>query len=199
MQSVFPTAYFGNIFYFYALVHAEKAIIEIHEHFVKQTIRTRCEILSANGPIHLSIPVSKPNGSKTLVKNIQICNKTNWKANHWRAIQSAYASAPFFDHYGSEVYQLIFSDHQFLYTFNESITNVLLNWLDIEFPISFTNEYSEFSNQKDFRLNNFERTEVPIPSYNQVFATKQNFFPNLSLLDLIMNEGPLARNWIFPN
>ncbi len=199
MISIFPTAYFGNVAYFKQLVKAEQPVIELHEHFVKQTIRTRCSILSANGPIQLAVPVVKMDGSKTILQNIKICSETKWQLNHWRAIQSAYASAPFFDYYGPEVHDLIFANDIELFALNQNITRTILNWLDIELPISFSTEFKPFNQEYDFRNYDFELIELSIKPYKQVFASKDQFNTNMSMLDLIMNEGPLARKWILSN
>lgn len=199
MQSVFPTAYFGNMAYFYELVNADQPVVDLHEHFVKQSLRTRCEILSANGPIQLTVPVIKPDGAKTLLKNITICNKTNWKLNHWRAIQSAYASSPYFEYYGIEIQQLLFNEYHNLWQLNHCLTETILNWLDIKLSLTYSNEYIISKSIHDFRNATFDHKNQSFKPYNQVFAQKENYLPNLSILDLILNEGPMARKWIRSN
>lgn len=194
MNGVFPTAYFGSIAYFQALVHEQNVSIEAKEHFVKQTIRTRCSILVSNGLRYLSVPVVKENGNKTPMDRIRISYTENWQNDHWRTIESAYSSAPFFEHYGEEVKTLIFSKEENLMRFNEKITNTILDWLSIE---SVTREFtSEFANaEHDFRTFPFDN-RLDIKKYTQVFEAENGFIPNLSILDLIMNEGPMARKWL---
>ena len=65
------TAYFPPISYFSAINEAEHIFIEQYENFGKQSYRNRCEIMTANGIIPLSVPVAKAN-SKTLVKDLKI-------------------------------------------------------------------------------------------------------------------------------
>jgi hypothetical protein len=194
MNGVFPTAYFGSIAYFQALVEAQNVSIEAKEHFVKQTIRTRCSILVSNGPRYLSVPVVKENGNKTPMDRIRISYTENWQNDHWRTIESAYSSAPFFEHYEEEVKALIFSNEENLLRFNENITNTILEWLSIE---NITREFTtEFANAKhDFRAFPFD-DRLNTLMYIQVFEAENGFIPNLSILDLIMNEGPMARKWL---
>ena len=82
------TAYLAPAEYYTALLTHQKIILELHEFFVKQSYRNRCEILSANGKQILSIPLQERK-NKSLTKDIRIDSKTNWQAQHWRSIESA--------------------------------------------------------------------------------------------------------------
>jgi hypothetical protein len=195
MVTVFPIAYFGNIEYFRELVEAKNPVLEIKENFVKQTLRTRCEILTANGLLQLSIPVIRHLGSKTPMDEIRISDENNWRKIHWKAIESAYSSAPFFDYYGIEVEEMIFRAENNLVKFNNYITTKVLSWLDIDMTLNYSTEYLNEEIVIDNRANNFTKFKQMKP-YKQVFAKDKEFIPNLSILDLIFCEGPLARKWI---
>jgi hypothetical protein len=194
MTGVFPTAYFGSIAYFQALALKKNVWIEAKEHFVKQSVRTRCDIMVSNGLHYLSVPVIKKNGNKTTMDNIEISYTENWQNDHWRTIESAYSSAPFFEHYGGEVKALIFSSEANLLRFNEKITKTILSWLSIDFlTMEFTAEFAKA--EHDFRAYPFIN-RLKTLKYTQVFEAENGFIPNLSILDLIMNEGPMARKWL---
>ncbi len=196
MTRVFPSAYFGSIAYFRELICAQKVHIEAKEHFLKQSVRTRCDILVSNGIRHLSVPVIKKNGNKTVMEDIEISYTDNWQNDHWRTIASAYASSPFFEHYGDEVKALIFSGEKNLLRFNMRITQKLFDWLSIEnIEIDYTTEYALPSADSDFRQFPFD-DRLKTLKYTQVFEAENGFIPNLSILDLIMNEGPMARKWL---
>jgi hypothetical protein len=195
MVTVFPIAYFGNIEYFRELVEAKNPVIEIKENFVKQTLRTRCEILTANGLLQLSIPVIRHLGSKTPIDEISISDENNWRKIHWKAIESAYSSAPFFDYYGIEVEEMIFSQENNLVKFNNYITTKVFSWLDIDMTLTYSSEYISEEIVIDHRSNSFTKFKQMSP-YQQVFTKEKDFIPNLSILDLIFCEGPLARKWI---
>jgi hypothetical protein len=47
----------------------------------------------------------------------------------------------------------------------------------------------------DFRNDEFNNCSN-ILSYTQVFSPTNQFEPNMSILDLVFCEGPLARRWI---
>lgn len=195
MQTVFPSSYFGNIEYYRRMVQSESPVIETKEHFIKQTVRTRCEILSANGIQQLNIPVFRKFGSKTPIDEVELSTETDWRKNHWRSIKSAYSSAPFFDYYGSEVEELLNQNESKLLLFNIRIMDRIIGWLDLPIKSTITNFYVDSAGENDLRLNEFKSTET-IKSYTQVFSREYKFVPNLSILDLLFCEGPMARNWI---
>ena len=196
MPAVFPTAYFGNISYFKKICTSSHVEIESKEHFIKQTLRSRCEILSANGVQKLAIPVVKRHGSKTATEDIEISHATDWRKDHWKAIESAYASSPYFDHYGMEVKALIYNEESNLILFNMLITKCMLSWLAIDINFTVTKTYDPSLHAYDFQNKVGENTTETIKPYIQVFSNSNTFVSDLSLLDLIFCEGPLARNWI---
>jgi len=195
MPAVFPVAYFGNIDYFRKLIASEHTIIETKEHYIKQTVRSRFTILSANGPLVLSIPIERKNGSKTSMDNAVLSTETDWRKIHWKAIESAYSSAPFFDHYGPEVHDLIYQKEASLVKFNSTITERIFEWLDLDKKLTFSSDYVSPQEALDFRNDEFDDCSG-IRSYTQVFSPTNQFEANLSILDLIFCEGPLARRWI---
>lgn len=195
MLSIFPTAYFGNIEYFKHLNDSKDLLIESKEHIIKGTIRSRCEILGPNGIQQLNIPIVRADGSKTPVDNVKISFDTDWQKNHWRSIKTAYSSAPFFDHYGIEVEELIFQEEKNLVQFNQTIIERISEWLSLDLKLKYSNEYIKSGNIQDYRLSAFDHLQEILP-YHQVFAEELEFVPNLSILDVVFNEGPMARNWI---
>ena len=195
MLTVFPIAFFGNVEYFKELAISSNPIFEVKEHILKGTIRSRCEILSPNGVQQLNIPLFRPNGSKTLIDQVELSAETDWQVKIWRSIKTAYSSAPFFDHYGMEVEELIFQKEKNLCRYTSNITERILEWLSIPVELNFSTEYMENSIIQDFRLSDFNSLKE-MPFYQQVFSTGKEFNPNLSILDLIFCEGPMARNWI---
>src|SRR5258707_11402283 len=103
--------------YFCALLPFDKLVLEKHEHFVKQSFRNRCHINTAQGPMMLVVPLMERHG-KIPFKDIRIDYRGKWQNNHWRSIQSAYASAPFFEHYAPEVRKVIYRDFAFIFDLN---------------------------------------------------------------------------------
>ena len=199
MNVLFPTAYFGSIAYYQLLAKFESVSIEIHDHFPKQTLRNRTEIIGAQGRLRLSIPVIRPNGSKSFTHEIST-SEENWQIIHWRSIFSAYASAPYFEHYESDIKRLIFQKKQTLLEFNTEITRFMISVWELKTQIETTQAYippSEINSEYDFRSFNFEKiTSSNTEKYQQVLFTNKQFHSNASVLDLLFCEGPIGRKFL---
>jgi hypothetical protein len=198
MIPVLPTAYFGSIAYFKELAKHEKVYIEAKEHFPKQSYRNRCDILGANGISTLSIPTKKHSGSKTPTDEVVLSVDENWQKRHWRSIMSAYQSAAFFDYFSIEVYEILFSEETNFLKFNMNIAQRILDWLDISTELILTDEFQPVIENDPRSLltdKNLNQELLPSP-YIQVFPSDESFTMNLSILDAVMCEGPLARNLI---
>jgi hypothetical protein len=192
MLTRFPIAYWGSIYYFQELVKAKYIVFEVFETYQKQTYRNRCSILTANGVKNLSIPVIRTKGSKSLTNEIHIDYSQNWQKDHWRAISSSYASSPFFEHYSSDIQRLLFQKTDCLIEFNHQILEFIISALEL--PILFSYSTSFEKTVENDKLNHFDiRINQQNYYYQQVFTNKDNFVSNLSILDLLMNLGPMAR------
>lgn len=197
MSAVFPIAYFGSISYYQKMVQMKSISFELHEHYVKQTLRNRITILSVSGIQNLSVPVAKPNGNKTLTRDIVISNAENWRKLHWKAIESAYASSPYFEHYSSEVKELIDDSETNLYLYNLNIHNRIVAWLQLPIHVDYTSSYNlELSSELDYRASFNNLNQKVDYQYQQVFSPNEKFEGDLSILDAIFNLGPMARNII---
>lgn len=198
MIPVLPTAYFGSIAYFRELSRHTRVYIEAKEHFPKQTYRNRCDILGGDGILSLSIPTKKPLGSKTSTDEVILSNEENWRIRHWRSITSAYQSAAFFDYYGVEVHELLFSKETNLLEFNTAITRRIIEWLDLGTEIIYSKEFTPMK-LNDLRISLVDKDvhqETQQPPYIQVFPGENNFRNSISILDAIFCEGPMARKLI---
>ena len=185
------TAYLAPVEYYVAIAQAETVLIEQHEYFQKQTYRSRCKIATANGPMDLSIPVDK--STKDFIRDVRISEHSDWQTHHWRSIESAYSSSPFFEYYADDLRPFYEKKCLFLWDFNISILHKLLELLDIQPKICLTNEFEHEANNglQDFR-NLIHPKRTPIlqhKPYYQVFEQKFGFIPNLSIIDLLFNMG----------
>ena len=189
-----PTAYLAPISYYAILLQHKNCNIEMHEHFVKQSIRNRCEIYGANGRLRLTIPKERKGSSKTIIKEIKISYKEDWQKLHWNAIKSAYNSSPFFEYYQDELEPFFKKKESNLVDFNNKLQEVILELLQENNCPNFTTSYHHKTECADLRNNDFILENSS--KYNQVFMEKHGFIPNLSILDLLFNLGPESSDFL---
>ena len=197
MKTVLSSVYAGNLTYYSVLAKSSKVYIDRFENFQKQSYRNRCVISGPNGPLKLIIPIIRI--SKNIVKDVKIDNHQNWRKIHWKSLESSYRSSPYFEFYEDE-FKPIYSERKtkYLLDFNQQINLVLLRCLNMDTEISFSDYYIE----KGGKINDFRdiihpsskpRERVKKMKYNQVFQGSQDFIYNLSVFDLLFNQGPLAK------
>ena len=195
--TLLPLTYFGNIAYYKHFVSDNELWIDDREPYLKQTYRNRMRILGANGPLELSVPIKSTKGKMPPIDQIEISYDENWPLNHWRSIKSAYKSSPFFEEYEEDIKSIIFSKPMMLTDLNKLIVDRIINLLNLNSSFYFSSDKQFPSKFKDYRTH-FKPSKSPeienARSYQQVFNYKFDFVPNLSILDLLFNEGPYSAN-----
>ena len=190
-----PTAYLAPISYYAILLQHPNCSIELHENFIKQSIRNRCNIYGANGKLRLSIPKERKGSSKTSIENLKISYKQNWQKQHWNSIVSAYNSSPFFEHYKDELKPFYEEKEEYLVNFNGKLQKVILSMLQKKNTIKNTTKYLDKGDFFDLR--NYTWKLKKQEKYDQVFMEKKGFIPNLSILDLLFNLGPESTDYLY--
>ena len=198
MKALLSSTYFGPIQWYQKLNRYDECLIERHESFIKQTYRNRMLIPTTNGPLALTIPTN--HDISLSMKDIRISDHANWRHVHWNALLSAYGESPFFEYYQDDIRPFYEKKYEFLFDFNMETTEKMIELLDIRPEISITSEYIQNeearaqSEVKDFR--DAIRPKKPLPDaefapqrYYQVYEQKHGFQPNMSILDLLFNEG----------
>ena len=195
MQRVtLSTAYLPPIEYV-SILTKENIQLEHCEHFQKQSFRNRTQILTGNGVKTLSIPVV--NGNKEFpIVDARIDYRTFWQRDHWRTIVSAYNNSPYFLYYQDALQPFYETEYTYLTEFNESLLRTICNLLSLPCIWEHTREYVKEINPDLRQIIHPKRQAQPdYPfrlrvSYSQVFSDRYGFTPNLSILDLLFNEGP---------
>lgn len=193
-----PTC-FPSIATFIAIAKAEKVVFEVHDNYQKQTYRNRCYVYAANGKLQLSIPVVFSQKNRQKYSEVKIANEYNWQDNHWKTLESAYKTSPFFEFYEDELKFLFHQIFDSILDFNLKCFDVLCDCLQLEVDYTKTELFNKSpENIDDLRplVNAKKEIQLPFDKYQQVFSEKHGFISNLSILDLLFNEGPNALNYL---
>lgn len=191
---LYPT-YFPSIEQMAAIAQAESIVFEIEDNYQKQTYRNRAFIAHSNGKLLLNVPIKhSKTGNRQKTKEVIVENDFPWQEQHWKSLQSAYRTSPFFEFYEDDLEALFTEPVTELLEHNLKIFEVLSELIGIEAEVSKTKAYHPQSEIPDLRflvdakrISNFK----PKP-YIQVLEANHGFLPNLSVLDLLFNEGPNA-------
>ncbi|MFC4219700.1 WbqC family protein [Flagellimonas marina] len=199
-QILVHPCYFPSIATFAALVQ-EDVIWEANDNFQKQTYRNRCYICTDKGKHMLNIPIKHVGGAEGRQKytDVELDNTYNWKKIHWRTLETAYRTSPFFEFYEDDIRPLYEGNDDSLFEYNLKTIQTIADCLGIEFPTEKTSRYEpEPGNYFDARFLVEAKKETPLKMepYTQVFGERHGFIPNLSVLDLLFNEGPNTLSYL---
>lgn len=200
MKSLLHPTYFPNIAHF-SIMAKGGFVFEKEDNYQKQTYRNRVYIYSANGMQMLSVPVKHLGGAEghQKYKEVIIEDNFDWKKQHWKSIQTSYRTSPFFEFYEDEIAPFFKKKHDTLYDMNLESATLIAELLQMDLPLEFTSGYEkEPEAYKDMRplVNSKQQPYFRPEAYTQVFSEKHGYLPNLSILDLLFNEGPNTLNYL---
>lgn len=198
MNILLHPTYFPSISHFVAMVKADSVTFEVEDNFQKQTNRNRMYIYSPNGQQLLNIPVKHSANPHQKFKDTKIEHAFDWQKQHFKSLEAAYRTSPFFEYFEDDIRPLFEKKHDFMMDINFQAMEIVTNCLGIDFKYEKTSEYfHEAPSFKDYRyLVNGKKDTSNFEHYTQVFEEKHGFINNLSILDLLFNEGRYAVEYL---
>jgi len=191
------TAYFAPISYYSELLSNDSVVIEKFENYIRKSYRNRCTIYGANGLLNLVVPVVKSVETKIPITEIEISYDTPWQKLHFKSLEAAYRRSPYYEYYIDDLMIFFNERFKYLYQFNMLILKTVCYLLKIHFNVQESSSYVKNVGDGIIDLRyaihpKIKQLHLQRYSYNQVFAEKWGFKPNLSILDLLFNTGPDA-------
>lgn len=193
---IHPT-YFPSVSHFAAMLQADSVTFEVDDNFQKQSNRNRMYIYSANSLQLLNIPVKHSKDERRKYRDIRIEPAFNWQKQHFKSLEAAYRTSPYFEFFEDDIRPVFEQKQTFLMDLNFQIHDIITRCLGIDLPYQKTTEYFREVDQTDFRpLVNGKKDEHNFTPYTQVFDDRHGFLNNLSILDLLFNEGRHAVTYL---
>jgi WbqC-like protein family len=198
MNILLDNQYCPPISYFALLLKAEKCLIEKHENFVKSSNRNRCRIAGPNGLQMLSIPIESGKSHRQLFNEIKSSNAIDWQKNHWQSLCSSYRRSPYFEFYEDELEPLFANNSVLIFDSNTQIIEKIIGLLKLDITLNYTasyqKDYDGFLDARNlYKENSFSPT---LPPYIQVFGDRHPFLNDISIIDLLFNQGPQAKEYL---
>ena len=192
-------SYFPSISHYVAMIQAQNVQFEVDDNFQKQTNRNRMYIYSPNGIQMLNIPVKHGINKHQKFKDVKIENDFDWQKNHFKSLESAYRTSPFFEYFEDDFRPIFEKKKEFMLDLNFEVFEIINKCLGITVNYTKTQEYFKEvdNNITDLRyLVNGKIDPNVFEPYTQVFDDKHGFLNNLSILDLLFNEGRHAVTYL---
>lgn len=172
----------------------QRPVINPNEIYLKQTFRNRYDILGVNGKLSLTVPVEGQKGVKTPMKDIRITGDS-WRKQHLATLRSSYGRAAYFEHYFDALERVLMHQSSFLVDLN---TEALLWARSCKVEVNITTLEEPWNYREGDYTYLWEpgNSWTEAPSYPQVFSDRHPFASGLSIIDIIMNKGPMADSYI---
>jgi hypothetical protein len=198
--AVLPMFYLPPVEYFVRLnTYKPDILIESQEHFPKQTYRNRTYVYTPDGVLTLTVPVIKGSKKHTNVKDVKISYDFEWQRLHWLSLQACYRSSAYFEYYEDELILFYEKKFDFLFDYNEQLLQFVLKAMKIKVELKHTESYeAEYKGLVDYRnaISPKQETAIDQKVYFQVFEDRKGFIKNLSIVDLLFNQGPYSVNYL---
>ena len=175
-----PLCFAAPVSWYARMLRQDDLCLANERYFTRQTLRNRFYYGTFQGSRLFTIPLVS-NTTAGSYRQVMIDYSQHWQNQLINAIQTSYGKSPFFEFYGYRFEKIIEEQFEFLWDLNLAVLEETLRCLKVD-------KYPEMkdTDKAENSLNN----EYPL--YYQVFSERQAFLPDLSVLDLLYNEGPDA-------
>ncbi|MDQ3100683.1 MAG: WbqC family protein [Bacteroidota bacterium] len=198
---VISAMYFGPVELYRFLAGHKEVVVDVGEHYERQTYRTRTSIIGPNGKQDLVVQIARRSGEKMPMRSVGISYVESWPQQHIHALRSAYGKTPWFIHFIDDLEELLLQPHERLVDLDIASMQLCLKWLAIKIELVISDEYVESPITEDLR-SSFQPKKplpssiTPVEPYQQVFADRHGFVQRLGIIDLLCNCGPQSMNYL---
>ena len=184
--------YFGSLSYYHVFSEHEKIVFDSKTAFSKMSFKNRMVIATAQGPLHLTIPIVGGRDQKTPMNEIQIAYDSPWRSQHFKAIYINYKRAPYFEYYVDSLKVLYDNEYTYLNDFLLATQQWTKQQLKAKWSIETSIEEPTINFETKWidpiKPNNFQTAGNQF-QYQQVFDNNTGFIQNACILDALFAMG----------
>lgn len=198
MESVviLPAAYLPSVAYF-AYLTQRPCVVDLGEHFVKRSQRNRARILAADGAMELTAHVAHADRPRQPMREVRLDYSKRWQHQHWGALVAGYKGSPYFDYFADVLAPFYERRFEFLADFDLELLEALCSLAQVPMPRISRSYVEAGPDNLDLRPRQAEKSPAIVAEpYVQVFADRQPFAANLSVVDLLFAEGPASLSFL---
>jgi hypothetical protein len=141
----------------------------------------RYNIAGPNNIQTLTVPITQDDKHNPLTQ-VRINYNENWIRDHKHAWQTAYGKSPFFEYYDYRFWSIL--DVQPV-----MLSDLIYPWNQLLFTQLGLSSFEPTSKE-------IQQNIIQIKPYPQVFDVKFGFRSEVSGIDLLFNQGPLAKEYL---
>lgn len=206
--------------YFDIIARADVFVVYDEVQYTKNDWRNRNQIKTKNGLQWLTIPVRHESSSQKIFETKVLSQ--NWGRKHFNTLQANYGKSTYFNSYREQLRALYKSSNSSLSEINRGFIDFINSILGIDTKIVDSRSLSlegdrqtklidacrkldastyisgpaakQYIDETLFNNHNLEIEWMDYSHYKEYHQLHGEFLHNVSILDLIFNEGPNARN-----
>jgi hypothetical protein len=212
--SAHQPAYLPWLGYFHKLTLGDTFCVFDTAPYRRRDFINRNRIKTDQGPLWLSVPVYSH--GKPRICDVRI-RESDWQRKHLLTVANAYAKAPYYDDYIGEIHHVLAKRYVFLADLTTALLRLFVQMFEITTRLVVASDYDFTGKKSDCIIDmctkfgaatyvfgakgrnyadiaafasagiNVVFQEYKHPRYRQRFGA---FVPNLSIIDLLFNEGP---------
>ncbi len=213
--------------YFDLIARADTCVLYDTVQYTKQDWRNRNQIKTAHGPVWLTIPVTHESTHQRICDTA--ISSSDWTLKHWHKITDAYFHAAHFKAVAPMLEALYerAKNENALSAVNADFIRTIASWLNIDTPIIFvpdlvhTHDKSEtlidlckqqnaqcylvgpaarsYLNEAAFTANHIQVEWMSYEGYPEYQQLYPPFMHQVSIIDLLVNQGDNARRYLLAN
>ena len=149
--------------------------------FSKLNNPNRYKIAGPNNIQSLTVPITQDDKHNP-ISQVRINYNENWIKDHKHAWQTAYGKSPFFEYYDYRFWSILDAQPVML-------ADLLYPWNQLLFAQLGMSLFESTSKETQQNI-------IQIKPYPQVFDVKFGFRSDVSGIDLLFNQGPLAKEYL---